>query len=63
MIFHDKVKLKQYLSTNPATLKVLEGKFQPKEVDYTHKAPVKQNEWTHTYTLPIPPLPSPPTTN
>jgi hypothetical protein len=33
-IFHDKTKLK-YLSTNLALQKILEGKFQYKEVNYT----------------------------
>jgi hypothetical protein len=36
-IFHDKTKFKQYLSTNPALLKALEEKFQPKEVNHSHE--------------------------
>jgi hypothetical protein len=39
-IFHDKVKFKQYLSTNPARH---EGKLQPKEVNNTH-----ENRKSHT---------------
>ena len=34
-IFHDKAKFEQYLSTNPALQKVLEGKIHPKEANYT----------------------------
>jgi hypothetical protein len=30
-----KIKLKQYLSTNPALQKILEGKLQPKKDNYT----------------------------
>ena len=36
-IFYDKTRFNQYLATNPVLHKVLEGKFQPKEVDYIHK--------------------------
>jgi hypothetical protein len=36
-IFYHKVKFKQYLSTNPALQKVLEGKPHSKEANYTHK--------------------------
>ncbi|MBV2133994.1 hypothetical protein KRX52_14530, partial [Pseudomonas sp. MAP12] len=36
-IFHDKTRFKQYVTTNPALQKVLEGKLQPKEINYTHK--------------------------
>jgi hypothetical protein len=35
--FHDKVKFKQYLTTNLALQNVLEENLQPKEVKYTHK--------------------------
>jgi hypothetical protein len=35
--FQDKTKFKQYLSTNPTLQKVLEGKLQPKEVNYTQE--------------------------
>jgi hypothetical protein len=34
MIFQEKYKFKQYLSTNPALQKILEGKLQPKEDNY-----------------------------
>ena len=34
-IFHDKTRFKQYVTTNPALQKVLEGKLQPKEINYT----------------------------
>jgi hypothetical protein len=33
--FHDKTKFKQYLYTNTALQKVVEGKIQPKEVKDT----------------------------
>ena len=53
-IFHDKNRFKQYLSTNPALQKVLEGKLQYKEANCTHKnmimdnlTPVKPKEGTH----------------
>lgn len=36
-IFHDDVKFEQYLFTNPAPQKVLQGKFIPKEVNYRHE--------------------------
>ncbi|CAH7484839.1 AABR07011733.1 [Phodopus roborovskii] len=36
-IFNDKTRFSQYVSTNPALQKVLEGKFQPKEGNYAHK--------------------------
>ena len=36
-IFHEKTRFKQYISTNPAIQKVLEGKLQPKEVNYNQK--------------------------
>ncbi|MBV2135169.1 hypothetical protein KRX52_20585 [Pseudomonas sp. MAP12] len=36
-IFHDKNRFKQYISTNPALQKVLEGKLQLNENNYTHK--------------------------
>ena len=35
-IFQDKNRLKQYVSTNPAIQKVLEGKLQPKEANNIH---------------------------
>ena len=37
-IFHDKNRFKQYISTNPALQKVLEGKPQPKEANNTHNS-------------------------
>ena len=36
-IFHDKTRFKQYVSTNPALQKILEGKLQPKEANYNQK--------------------------
>jgi hypothetical protein len=36
-IFHNKAKLKQYLSTNQVLQKILEGKLGPKEINYTQK--------------------------
>ena len=36
-IFCDKIRLKQYIYTNPAIQKVIEGKPQPKEAHFTHK--------------------------
>ncbi|KAL6090569.1 hypothetical protein STEG23_009418, partial [Scotinomys teguina] len=35
--FQDKTRFEQYLSTNPALQKALEGRFQPKEPRYTHE--------------------------
>ena len=35
-IVHDKTRFTQYISTNPALQKVLEGKQQPKEAHFTH---------------------------
>ena len=37
-IFQDKNKFKQYIATNPALQKVLEGKSQPKESNIPNKA-------------------------
>ena len=42
MIFHDKIKFKQYLYTNPALQKILEEKLQPKEANYTQE---KKKKW------------------
>ena len=36
-IFHDRNRFNQYLATNPALHKVLEGKLRPKEVGYLNK--------------------------
>ena len=36
-ILHDKVKFKQYLSSNSVPEKMLEGKLQPKDINYTHE--------------------------
>jgi hypothetical protein len=36
-IFHDKTKFTQYLSTNPALQRVIDGKHQHKEGNYTLK--------------------------
>ena len=35
-LFHDKTKFKQYLSTNPALPKTIEGKLQYKGGNYSH---------------------------
>ncbi|KAL6030409.1 hypothetical protein STEG23_017097 [Scotinomys teguina] len=35
--FQDKTRFEQYLSTNPALQKALEGRLQPKETRYTHE--------------------------
>ena len=37
-IFQDKNKFKQYIATNPALQKVLEGKSQPKESNIPNTA-------------------------
>ena len=37
-IFHNKTRFHQYLATNPALHKVIEGKLQLKEVGYTNKS-------------------------
>jgi hypothetical protein len=34
-IFHDKTKFTQYLSTNPALQRIIDGKIQHKEGNYT----------------------------
>ena len=34
-IFHDKTKFTQYLSTNPAQQRIIDGKHQHKEGNYT----------------------------
>jgi hypothetical protein len=34
-IFHDKTKFTQYLSTNPALQRIIDGKHQHKEENYT----------------------------
>jgi hypothetical protein len=36
-MFHAKSKFKQYLSTDPALQKVVEGKLQPKNGNYEKK--------------------------
>ena len=36
-IFNDEARFTQYISTNPALQKALEGKLPPKEVYYAHK--------------------------
>ena len=36
-IFHDKAKVKQYLSASPFLQTMLEKIFQPKEVNYDHE--------------------------
>jgi hypothetical protein len=41
MIFHDKTKFTQYLSINPALQRIIDGKLQYKEGNYTlHKAKI-----------------------
>jgi hypothetical protein len=35
MIFHDKDKYTQYLSTNPVLQRIIDGKCQDKEGNYT----------------------------
>ena len=57
--FHDKTRFKQYLSTNPAIQKVLEGKLQPKKCNHTYKTQAidnptqaKHKEVKYTYTIP-----------
>jgi hypothetical protein len=40
-IFHDKTKFKQYLSTKPALQKIIKGKLQHKEGNYTQEKPKK----------------------
>jgi hypothetical protein len=34
-VFHDKTKFKQYLSTNPALQRIIKGKHQHKDGNYT----------------------------
>jgi hypothetical protein len=34
-IFHDKIKFTHYLSTNPALQRIIDGKLQHKEGNYT----------------------------
>jgi hypothetical protein len=38
-IFHDKTKFKQYLFTKPALQRIIEGKVQHKERNYTQGNP------------------------
>jgi hypothetical protein len=38
-IFRDKTKFKQYISTNPSLQRIMKGKFQHKEGNYTHGKP------------------------
>lgn len=65
-ILHDKIKFKQYLSTNPFLQKVLEGKpqFSGVEAKKTQEtiAPLQQTKGKETHTTPPqpPPLPPPP---
>lgn len=37
MTLHDKIKFKQYPSTNPALQQALERNFQPTEVNHTQE--------------------------
>ena len=45
-IFHVKNRFKQYLFTNPALLKVQEGKLQPKKVSCIQKTPQAIDKFT-----------------
>ena len=47
-IFHNKTRFCQYLATNPALHKILEGKHQPKEIGYANKN--TDNGWSHSNT-------------
>ena len=58
IIFYDKTKFKQYLSTNPALEKMLQEKFQLKKVNSSHKntgnnltptKPKKEGKHTHAH--------------
>jgi hypothetical protein len=40
-VFHDKTKFTQYLSTNPAQQRTVDGKYQHKEGNYTQEKPIK----------------------
>jgi hypothetical protein len=39
-IFHEKIKFKQYFSTNPALHRIKERKFQHKERNYSQEKPI-----------------------
>jgi hypothetical protein len=41
-IFYNKIKFKQYISTNPTLQKIMEGKLQHKEGSYTLKKKKKK---------------------
>jgi hypothetical protein len=43
-IFHDKTKFTHYLSTNPALQRIIDGKHQHKEGNYTLKKKKKEEE-------------------
>ena len=40
-IFHDKTKFTQYLSTNPAPQRIIDGKHQHKEGNYVIEKEIK----------------------
>jgi hypothetical protein len=58
MIFQEKTIFKQYLSTNPAQQKIIEGKFSLKEVNDTHEntrnnlTPAKPKQMKHIQSAP-----------
>jgi hypothetical protein len=41
--FHDKIQFKEYLSTNPALQRILEGKRQPSKANSTQEYTRKNN--------------------
>jgi hypothetical protein len=57
-IFHDKTKFTQYLSTNPAIQRIIDGKLQHKEGNYTLEKGKKiiffqQTQKSHTTIIPL----------
>jgi hypothetical protein len=59
-VFHDKTKFTQYISINPALRRILEGKHQHKEGNYTLEKKQENNHSTNpkedSHTNIIPPL-------
>jgi hypothetical protein len=56
-IFHDKTKFTQYLSTNPALQRIIDGKHQHKEGNYTQEKEesnlsINPKEDSHTNIIP-----------
>jgi hypothetical protein len=43
LVFHEKNKFTQYLSTNPAIQRIIKGKLQPKEGNYALEKARKQS--------------------